>query len=52
MPPTTPPNDLADDILAWIDNWNNNPKPFIWHKTAEDILDRLGSYGRAITKDA
>jgi len=25
-------------------HWNKNPKPFIWHKTADQILERLGRY--------
>ncbi|WP_423919977.1 IS630 family transposase [Candidatus Poriferisodalis sp.] len=36
--------DLQDSINAWIDNWNNDPKPFTWHKTADQILDTLASY--------
>ena len=36
--------DLKDSINAWTDNWNNNPRPFIWHKTADEILDNLTSY--------
>jgi hypothetical protein len=30
------------DIRAWVRAWNDNPKPFIWTKTAEQILERLG----------
>jgi hypothetical protein len=30
---------LEADIRAWIKNWNDDPKPFIWTKTAEEILD-------------
>jgi transposase len=26
--------DLEADILAWIDAWNDDPKPFVWTKTA------------------
>ena len=36
--------DLKDSINAWIDNWNEDPKPFIWRKTADEILDNLASY--------
>ena len=36
--------DLKDSINAWTDNWNNNPKPFTWHKTADDILETLATY--------
>ena len=32
---------LEKDIRAWIANWNNNPKPFVWTKTAEQILESL-----------
>jgi len=43
-------NALADDIRDWVENWNQNPKPFTWHKTAEEILDRLAGYCTAINK--
>jgi hypothetical protein len=26
---------LEADIRAWVDAWNNDPKPFVWTKTAE-----------------
>ena len=26
------------------------PKPFVWHKTAEEILDRLAGYCTAINE--
>jgi transposase len=35
---------LEKDIRAWIEQWNDNPKPFTWTKTADEILDRLASY--------
>jgi transposase len=35
---------LEADIRAWIDTWNDNPRPFIWTKTAEEILDSLAKY--------
>lgn len=35
---------LERDIRAWIANWNDNPRPFTWTKTADEILDRLASY--------
>ena len=28
----------------WINNWNEDPKPFVWTKTAEDILQSLSKY--------
>jgi transposase len=33
---------LEKDIRNWIAAWNNNPKPFVWTKTAEQILESLG----------
>ena len=41
---------LAADITAWAQTWNEDPKPFIWHKTAEEILERLAGYCTAINK--
>lgn len=35
---------LEADIRAWIAAWNENPKPFIWTKTAEQILEKLDDY--------
>jgi transposase len=35
---------LNDDIRAWIDTWNENPKPFIWTKTADQIVDSIARY--------
>jgi hypothetical protein len=40
--------ELAADINAWITAWNENPKPFVWHKTAEQILERLAGYCTAL----
>ena len=44
--------ELAADIQAWADTWNENPTPFVWHKTAEEILERLAGYCAAINQDA
>ncbi|MFD7407696.1 IS630 family transposase [Streptomyces sp. NPDC059866] len=35
---------LEDDIRAWIDTWNEDPKPFTWTKTADEILNSLADY--------
>jgi len=32
---------LESDIRAWVTAWNENPKPFIWTKPAEQILASL-----------
>jgi transposase len=36
--------ELEADLNAWIAAWNDDPKPFVWTKTADDILDSLTSY--------
>src|SRR5580765_2042065 len=36
--------DLVASIRTWISNWNDDPKPFVWHKTADEILDSLAAY--------
>jgi hypothetical protein len=41
--------ELAADITARAGAWNDNPKPYIWTKTADDILARLAGYCAAIT---
>jgi transposase len=40
---------LEKDVRDWIKTWNENPKPFVWTKTAEDILDSLARYISRIT---
>ncbi len=33
---------LEKDLRDWVKAWNENPKPFIWTKTADQILESLG----------
>ena len=33
-----------DDITAWTDTWNENPRSFAWTKTADEILNSLADY--------
>jgi transposase len=33
---------LEADLRAWIENWNKDPRPFVWTKTADEILESLG----------
>ena len=35
---------LNTDIRAWIDTWNDDPRPFVWTKTADQILDSIARY--------
>ncbi|RYY12052.1 MAG: IS630 family transposase, partial [Alphaproteobacteria bacterium] len=40
--------DLVTDIRSWITSWNENPRPYVWVRTAEEILDRLAGYLTAV----
>jgi transposase len=33
--------DLVASIRTWITNWHDKPNPYVWHKTADEILDSL-----------
>jgi transposase len=35
---------LVASIRTWIQQWNDDPKPFVWHKPADEILDNLANY--------
>lgn len=47
--------DLIEAIEIWAEHWNQDPKPFIWHKTADEIIAKVRR-GRAalsvVTKSA
>ncbi len=40
--------DLVASIRTWITTWNDDPKPYVWHKTADEILDNLANYCQRI----
>ncbi|HVT22475.1 MAG TPA: IS630 family transposase [Mycobacteriales bacterium] len=40
--------DLNTDIRAWIKAWNDNPRPYVWTKTADQILDSIARYCQRI----
>jgi len=40
--------DLVASIRTWIANWNDEPKPYVWHKSADEILDSLAAYCQRI----
>lgn len=40
--------ELKADVQQWINEWNANPKPFVWTKTAEQILETLAGYCQRI----
>lgn len=36
--------DLEKSIRHWIKTWNDNPRPFVWHKTADQIIESIARY--------
>jgi transposase len=36
--------ELNADIRAWIKTWNEDPHPYVWTKTADQILESIGRY--------
>jgi transposase/transcriptional regulator with XRE-family HTH domain len=40
---------LEADIRAWIQTWNQDPKPLVWTKTADEILGSLARYCQRIS---
>jgi hypothetical protein len=32
---------LVEAVEIWVEHWNDDPKPFIWHKTANDIIEKV-----------
>jgi len=36
--------ELNADIRAWIETWNENPRPYVWTKTSDQILESIARY--------
>jgi len=43
---------LEKDIREWIKNWNDNPRPYVWVKTADEILAALARYCERVSAAA
>jgi transposase len=41
---------LNAEIRNWIDTWNAAPKPFVWTKTADEILESIARYCQRINE--
>jgi transposase len=41
--------ELATDIETWVEHWNQDPKPYIWHRSADEILAKIASYCATVT---
>ena len=40
---------LEHDIRAWLADWNDQPRPFVWTKTADQILEKVAAYCQRIS---
>ena len=40
---------LIDAIETWTEHWNDDPKPFVWHKPAEEIIAKVAEAERHST---
>ena len=40
--------ELTASIQSWVDTWNEEPRPFVWTKTADEILDTIAAYCQRI----
>jgi transposase len=43
---------LEKDIRGWLEMWNEEPRPYVWTKTADDILASLAAYCQRIKDSA
>ncbi len=39
---------LNADIRSWIDTWNDHPRPYVWTKTSDQILESISRYCQRI----
>ena len=44
--------ELIDAVLGYIDHHNSDPKPFVWRKTAEEIIEKVGRARLALNNAA
>jgi len=41
---------LIEAIELWVEHWNDSPKPFVWHKPAEEIIAKVRRGRAALTQ--
>jgi transposase len=44
--------ELTHSIQSWIDTWNADPRPFVWTRTADQILENITGYLQRISNSA
>jgi transposase len=40
--------ELEADIRKWVNEWNKDPRPFVWTKSADQILETIANYCQRI----
>ncbi len=35
---------LKEFFTHWVDQWNEDPRPYVWHESADEILTILAAY--------
>ena len=40
--------ELIDAVMSYVDGHNDDPSPFVWSKTAEEIIEKVGRARRAL----
>ena len=38
----------TDAVMGYVDGHNADPSPFVWSKTAEEIIEKVGRARRAL----
>src|SRR6266536_2425325 len=41
--------ELTASVQSWIDTWSDEPRPFVWTKTADEILGSIARYLQPIS---
>ena len=44
------PRALNADIHTWIETWNDDPRPYVWTKTADQIVDSIATYCERVNR--
>ena len=49
LPLSEEEHSALSDITAWAEHWNANPRPYVWTKTADEIIANLARYCKRIS---
>ena len=41
---------LIEAIELWTEDWNDNPRPFVWHKPAQEIIAKVRRGRRSLSR--